>query len=204
MSENHLRVGPNATSVTESQSELLTQLLAEYNGLEPDLRFRDEGAAMSALKCALQACRQGGYGVGAVIMDELHKIHAQGANSMYHHGYNSGAHAEMQAMDLLESKQPEDVTGPLSLLATLEPCPMCLTRAVYAGIQEVVYIVADPNGGMVHLRDSLPPAQREFAQQMSFRIADVSEPVRRLSEKVVFELQSQFAQDDVNRLAGLQ
>jgi tRNA(Arg) A34 adenosine deaminase TadA len=61
---------------------------------------------------------------------------------------------------------------------------MCLTRILYAGIGEVIYIHADDEGGMVQRRELLPPAQRELANITRFRVAEVSEPVRELAARL--------------------
>lgn len=161
------------------------QLRAAYDGIEPDLRFRDEVPALHACRLALNALAGGGYGVGALVMSEEHRIFAEGRNHLFGDALDSAGHAEMRALDTLESLDEEHPPPcELSLLVTLEPCPMCLTRILYAGIGEVIYINADDEGGMVQRRELLPPAQRELANITRFRVAEVSEPVRELAARL--------------------
>jgi tRNA(Arg) A34 adenosine deaminase TadA len=169
----------------QSDQETVGSLQGMLAGIEPDLRHRDEVQGLHACELALRALQEGGYGVGALVMDEDHKIWAEAENLTFADVLDSAGHAEMRALDRFEQL---DVDHPqpcqLTLLATLEPCPMCLSRALYAGMGEVVYIVEDGDGGMVHRRDHLPPALRELAQMTSYRLADVSAPVRQLARSL--------------------
>lgn len=163
---------------------LLAELKMQFEGVEPDLRFRDEAQAMHVCELALKSLLSGAYGVGALIMDDQHKVWAEAGNGILGERFSSAGHAEMRALDHLEALESCPPVQALSLLVSLEPCPMCLSRALYAGLGEVIYLVEDGEGGMVHLRDHLPPAQRELAQTCTFRTADISEPLRELATRL--------------------
>lgn len=163
---------------------LAAELMTRFEGLEPDLRFRDEAQAMHACELALKALLAGTYGVGALVMDDQHRVWAESGNEVFSGRFDSAAHAEMRVLDQLEAKADTPPKQTLSLLVTLEPCPMCLSRALYAGVGEIVYLVEDGEGGMAHLRDHLPPALKELAQLCSFRRADVSAPLRELARSL--------------------
>ncbi len=163
---------------------LVAELKARFEGLEPDLRFRDEAQAMHACELALKSLLSGTYGVGALVMDDQHRVWAEAGNDVLSGRFDSAAHAEMRVLDQLEAKESKPTPQTLSLLVTLEPCPMCLSRALYAGIGEIVYLVEDGEGGMAHLRDHLPPALKELSQLCSFRRADVSGPLRDLAQSL--------------------
>ncbi|WP_432698561.1 deaminase [Marinobacterium sp. YM272] len=163
---------------------LVAELQMQFEGVEPDLRFRDEAQAMHVCELALKSLLRGTYGVGALVMDDQHRVWAEAGNEMLAERFNSAGHAEMQVLDCLESLEGAPPSQSLSLLVSLEPCPMCLSRALYAGIGEIIYLVEDGEGGMVHLRDNLPPAQRELAKLCKFRRADVSEPLRQLARQL--------------------
>ncbi|TCK08467.1 nucleoside deaminase [Marinobacterium mangrovicola] len=163
---------------------LAAELRARFEALEPDLRFRDEAQAMHACELALHSLLAGTYGVGALLMDDRHRVWAESGNEVLSGRFDSAAHAEMRAFDQLEARENTPPSQTLSLLVTLEPCPMCLSRALYAGVGEIVYLVEDGEGGMAHLRDHLPPALKELAQLCHFRRADVSDPLRDLAESL--------------------
>ncbi len=166
------------------QEESISALQLAFTLLEPDLRFRDEAPALQACALALEALGQGGYGVGALIMDEDHRIWAEAGNAMLRASLDSSAHAEMLALDRFECLDNHQAARAMTLLVTQEPCPMCLTRALYAGVGSIVYLAEDGAGGMVHCRDSLPPALRELAHRVNFRRAEVSEPLRDLARRL--------------------
>ena len=166
----------------ESMDDLQRALLA----LEPDLRFRDEIPALRACELALQALLAGGYGVGALVLDSEHRVWGEAGNAMLAPALDSAGHAEMRALTQFEQTTEHPPATTMTLLATLEPCPMCLTRALYAGVGEIAYLVEDGAGGMVHCRDSLPPALREWSQAVHYRHAEVSDPLRELAQRLAY------------------
>lgn len=171
---------------TNARVETVESLTDSLSRLQPDLRHRDEKVGLQACQLALSALRRGDYGVAALVMDQGHHIWAEGDNCMLSEGLNSSGHAEMRALDRFERLPQRPAAREMTLLVTLEPCPMCLTRALYAGVGEVVYLVEDENGGMVHRRDSLPPALAQLASLSQYRRAEVSAPLQLLAERLAF------------------
>lgn len=141
----------------------------------------DDGPALGLLAEALAAGARGDYPVAAWLMDASGRIWAKGQNRVFSGGFCSVAHAEMQALDAFERLPVRPAATGLSLWVSLEPCPMCLTRALYAGVGEIVYLVEDAAGGMVHRRDQLPPALAELARQVRFRPARLGWAVARFA-----------------------
>ena len=96
-------------------------------------------------------------------------------------------------MDLLTryedrlKKQPPSAGGNpracdgLVLYSSVEPCPMCLTRIINAGIKKTYYVTPDPEGGMATRMENMPPFWRRFAQDREFAPAQCSPEFRAIA-----------------------
>ena len=133
---------------------------------------------------ALDAVREGNYGVGAVIAAESGAVLVRAHNQVFEPAFRSDGHAEMIAISLLEGEHPDIAPGSLTLYVSLEPCPMCLSRLKLAGIGKVRYLSPDPAGGMVHRHESMPPIWRLLNPGQDFGPADVSPGLRRLAGRL--------------------
>ena len=67
----------------------------------------------------------------------------------------------------------------LVLVSSAEPCPMCLTRMINAGIKKMVYVIPDETGGMVSRMDQLPPFWKKRALACDYRQAVCSPAVQK-------------------------
>lgn len=169
----------------DRQREQISRLERRLEGIDPDLRHRDEIAALHACELGLQALKAGSEGVGALVLDAEHRVLVAAQDNTRGDGQDSGGHAAMRAIDRLERLAGNcPPVADLTLLVTRESCPMCLSRVLYAGIGELVHIAPDGAAGMVHLRDQLPPALRDRARRVRYRLADVSEPLRALAREL--------------------
>jgi cytosine deaminase len=133
---------------------------------------------------ALQALEQGNYGVGAVLINNDGFLVAEANNQVFSEGFDSSAHAEMRVIDQLErslndssliksgmKNSETDLERPktinrqaLTLIVSLEPCPMCSCRIFASGIGQVIYMSRDKNGGMISHCNNLPPAWINLSQ----------------------------------------
>jgi cytosine deaminase len=75
------------------------------------------------------------------------------------------------------------MTG-LVLYTSVEPCPMCLTRIINAGVKKVYYALTDDNGGMAHRFDNLPPFWRSMAQGIILEPAHCSPELKEIAQKL--------------------
>lgn len=68
----------------------------------------------------------------------------------------------------------------LTLVTSLESCPMCMTRLIFAGIGTVLHVCPDDVGGMVQRRRDLPPVFRKITnhRQQVWETARCSEELR--------------------------
>jgi len=69
------------------------------------------------------------------------------------------AHAEMNALNEVRATLGRRPTG-VTVYVTLEPCAMCLGALTFAGVEQVVYGVEDPEGGAVEVFREHPAYRR--------------------------------------------
>jgi len=135
---------------------------------EPSASLEDEVAAVRVCQLAAIAAELGTYAVGAVLLDDNGTVLADGHNEVFVGGFRSDLHAEMVVLNKFETGQKNPLNpGSLTLVSSLEPCPMCMARLIYSGIGTIRYLCEDPYGGMVTRRSSLPPKLQEISEDLS-------------------------------------
>ncbi len=162
-----------------------------------------ESIAVYVCQLATQAAEKGTYGVGAVLLDGDGKIRAQGHNEVFINGFRSDLHAEMVVLNEFEKMQSwVHERKPLTLITSLEPCPMCMTRLIFAGIGTVLHVCPDDVGGMVQRKDSLPPVFRRITEHRKqvWGLASCSEDLR----KAAFYIWDRSRRDLDAKLPGRQ
>ena len=148
---------------------------------DPSASLKDEIAAVRVCRLAAMAAELGTYGVGAVLLDDNGEVLAEGHNEVFVDDFRSDLHAEMVVLTKFEIEhQRPDELGSLTLVSSLEPCPMCMTRLIYSGIRSIRYVCEDPNGGMVTRKSSLPPKIQQISADLSqvWGLAECSRELR--------------------------
>lgn len=136
---------------------------------------QDDRLGYRCCELACTALENKCYGVGAVLFDNKGQTLAEGSNEIFLNGFHSDRHAEMVTLNLFESKFPSyGDRSKLTMLVSLEPCPMCFTRLLIAGIGRIIYIAEDRDGGMVHQLAQMPAVWRNLAHLQTQHKADVS------------------------------
>lgn len=159
----------------------------DIEAFAPDPRFPDDPFVLVTVREAMMGARERNGGIGACLVREANgEVLERGHNSQYEPWFRSDRHAEMDLLDryeermrLTRARDPKDptymdpraMTG-ITLYTSVEPCPMCLTRIINAGVKKVYYAAPDPNGGMASRFDNLPPFWKGMAEGM------VLEPAR--------------------------
>jgi tRNA(adenine34) deaminase len=146
--------------------------------------------AVRACRLALEAAHAGTYGVGAVLYDADGQVLVEGRNRVHDGGFRSDLHAEMVVMNEYEStRRPGARARHCTLVASLEPCPMCMTRLIVAGVGAVLYVSPDSIGGMVRRRHDLPPTFRAIMQGegQTWASAECSDELRSIALNVWVE-----------------
>ena len=155
--------------------------------------FKDDVFGLLVVKQALISLKEGSGGIGACLVKEkTGEVVATGRNRQYTPYFRSDLHGEMDLLtrweDWLRKKggsrsgnDPRNCDG-LILVSSMEPCPMCLTRIINAGIKKMIYLAEDHDGGMVTRMDNLPPFWKKFAEGVEYRLAVCSPELRKISE----------------------
>jgi len=89
------------------------------------------------MKIALEEAKQGDAPYGAVIVKDNEVTIA--AHNTVQRDKDPSAHAEINAIRLLTAKIQSTSLEGYTLYTTGEPCPMCATACVWAGISEIVF-----------------------------------------------------------------
>jgi len=159
--------------------ERLARRLAAF---EPDTAAHpDDALGKRVCEEALAAAEAGNYGVGAVLVDASGEVVLSAGNRVFEAGFASDGHAEMALVSRLERERPDLAPAELTLLVSLEPCPMCYTRLKLSGIGRVLYLAPDEAGGMVGRAGQLPPIWALLHPRQVFAPARVSRRLRRLA-----------------------
>jgi tRNA(adenine34) deaminase len=174
-------------TIKNKHFEQLLVLEKEYTQLDINQKYADDNKAKIAIEEAMIAAKEGNYGVGAVIYKKsTGEIVARGHNKVFHPHFRSDLHAEMDVLNKYEksSKSKEVDKSNLVLITSLEPCPMCFTRILTSGIPTVKYIAADSSGGMVHLKEHMPPVFKKMAEGRDISQAHCSPEVQEMANEV--------------------
>ncbi|MDR1151494.1 MAG: nucleoside deaminase [Bifidobacteriaceae bacterium] len=99
-----------------------------------------------ALIEARAALDSGDVPVGAVVVDELGEVVGSGRNRREDDG-DPTAHAEVVALRSAARTMGTWRLEGCTLVATLEPCPMCAGAAIAARVRGVVFGAWDPKAG---------------------------------------------------------
>ncbi|MBV9386920.1 MAG: nucleoside deaminase [Chroococcidiopsidaceae cyanobacterium CP_BM_ER_R8_30] len=89
------------------------------------------------MKLALTEARQGDAPYGAVIVKD-NEVIAKGHNTVKRNS-DPSAHAEINAIRSLTTRLKKTTLNGSILYTTAEPCPMCATACIWAGISEIVF-----------------------------------------------------------------
>jgi cytosine deaminase len=143
--------------------------------------------ALEAVKEAINAAKSGNFGVGAVLVNnETNEIMYRGSNKVFSES-RSDMHAEMDLLDNFENQhknKSREMIKNYSLYTSLESCPMCMCRIITAGVAEVYHLADDLSGGMVHLKNQLPPVWQEISKSRIFKKAQCSGDLSEIAAQV--------------------
>jgi tRNA(adenine34) deaminase len=155
----------------------LEDLEKRVDAYVPDPQYPDDKFVLVTLREGIAGRREGNGGVGACLVREgTGEIVETGHNRQYTPHFRSDMHAEMDLLNRYEDKikgqrfengkqqNPRRVEG-LVLYTSFEPCPMCFTRIINAGIKKTLYAVADQPGGMCSRSGDMPPFWKDMGKE---------------------------------------
>jgi tRNA(Arg) A34 adenosine deaminase TadA len=137
------------------------------NAYKPRPAYPDDPPSLECVKLALEAVEAGNFGIGCVLHDpEGNEVVRGNSNHVFKPYFRSDFHGEMVVMDEFETRfrQVASMRG-YKLYTSLESCPMCMARLITSGCGTVLYVAPDMTGGMVHLKDNLPPVWLDLMQK---------------------------------------
>lgn len=170
---------------------IVDKVLAFVKSYKPDIKqYPDDYYARESNLEAAISVKEGGYGIGAVLIDASGKIIARNHNKQLQRN-RSDLHGEMALLtDFEESRHSRKymnlyVYKPgLTVFSSAEPCPMCFIRLATAGVN-TKYCTPGPDDGMVTRISCLPPSWSEMANKYKFEKAN-SSPMMQKTAHLLF------------------
>lgn len=152
------RCWPINEGLSESISEIKATEITQTSAMTAPKTLQAHCAR--AVELADIAHLNGSFGVGAVLTHEGKPL-AEAANRVIdparfaEHGARHTLHAEMQLLNWYGSQQLHHKNVPpadqLTVITSLAPCLMCLSRLMKTGIGEIQYIAQDEQAGITEL-----------------------------------------------------
>lgn len=173
-----------------------------FDEFQPSAEHEHERHALHVCRLALESASIGSYGVGAVLFDATGEVVVEGHNEVYLDGFRSDLHAEMVVMNQYEALGiPRSRARDLTLVTSLEPCPMCMTRLIVGGVGSVLYVSSDSAGGMVQRKHGLPPVFRTITehQHQVWDRADCSDALRTAAFRIWVESRDRLESNEEYR-----
>jgi tRNA(adenine34) deaminase len=167
----------------------LSEIEKQVNAFVPDPAYPDDPFILVTLKEAIEGSREENGGIGACLVREATgEVVERGHNRQFEPYYRSDLHAEMDLLTRYEERikavrpggrgNPSTAQtrkmGGLVLYTSLEPCPMCLTRIINAGLKKVLHAASDETGGMAKRISGLPPFWQNMAKGNIYQAANCS------------------------------
>jgi tRNA(adenine34) deaminase len=95
------------------------------------------------MRLALEEAKKGDAPYGAVIVKDNEVVAV--AHNTVRRDNDPSAHAEINAIRSLTAKLQNHSLEGYSIYTTGEPCPMCATACVWAGLSEIIYAASIQN-----------------------------------------------------------
>jgi len=158
---------------------------------KPEPEFADDEYAKAANMQALISLKQGGYGIGSVLVNQAGEIIFAAHNSQIQ-DERSDLHAEMTLMTRFEESHKSKkymnmyVYKPgLTVFSSAEPCPMCFIRISTAGA-DTKYCTPGPEDGMASRVDFLPPDWKAMALKNKVSLGNCSPVMQKISHLLFY------------------
>jgi len=182
---------PCGIKVTDPYTVIIDKLWNFLNAYIPQQKYSDDNYAKESNLQALISVTEGGYGIGAILIDKSGKIIFKGHNSQIQK-HRSDLHGEMTLLTNFEEKRSSKkymnlyVFNPgLTVFSSAEPCPMCFIRLASAGV-DTRYCTPGPEDGMVSRVKCLPPSWQELAAKHKFEKGKCSPIMQKLAHLLFY------------------
>lgn len=162
-----LEIGIKHTDSVDAIIEKLNLFVSDY---QPKEQYPDDNYCKEAILQAIISFKQGGFGIGAILVDAKGEIIFKSHNSQIQR-HRSDLHAEMTLLSDFEesplaNKHMNVFTYKegLTVYSSTEPCPMCLARMTAAGVNSK-YCSSGPDDGMKERTEGLPPYWKNLSEK---------------------------------------
>ncbi|MGA1977201.1 MAG: nucleoside deaminase [Bacteroidales bacterium] len=170
---------------------ILQKLETFLDNFQPQKEYTDDEYAKAANIQALISVKQGGYGIGSVLVDKNGKIIAAAHNSQIQK-HRSDLHAEMTLLTNFEKSHKAKkymniyIYNPgLTVFSSAEPCPMCFIRINSAGA-DTKYCTPGPEDGMATRINCLPDSWKEMALKHKCQLGNCSPVMQKISHLLFY------------------
>lgn len=191
---------PLVAEETINSLKYLDEYEHELANYKPDPKYPDDAFIIITIKEAIAAKREGNGPIGVCLVREIDgKILETGHNRQNAPYFRSDMHAEMDMLTRYEDriKMKNTINGkPVNprimyqgtiLYSSLEPCLMCLTRIINAGIPKVYYAAFDDPRGVAKNLQCLPEYWREILEKkMKYETAKCSPRLKEIAGDIFF------------------
>lgn len=181
---------PYGVSLDDPVKIILKKIEDFLTNYSPRDGYPDDYYAKESNLQALKSVKEGGYGIGSILIDKDGKIIAKSHNKQIQKN-RSDLHGEMALLTEFEQRRASKkymnmyVYKPgLTVFSSAEPCPMCFIRLATAGV-DTKYCTPGPDDGMVSRITCLPPDWSELASKHKFEKAR-SSPVMQKTAHLLF------------------
>jgi tRNA(Arg) A34 adenosine deaminase TadA len=170
---------PCGINVTDPNNIIIDKLWKFLAAYVPQQKFPDDYYAKESNLQALISVKEGGYGIGAVLINKEGKIISKAHNSQIQK-HRSDLHGEMTLLTNFEesraSRQYMNIfiyKPGITVFSSAEPCPMCFIRLASAGV-DTRYCTPGPDDGMVNRVNCLPHSWQVLAAKHKFEKGNCS------------------------------
>ena len=182
---------PCGINISDPNTVIIDKLWKFLVAYIPDQKYSDDYYAKESNLQALISVKEGGYGIGAVLIDQNGKILSEAHNSQIQK-HRSDLHGEMTLLTNFEesraSKQYMNVfiyKPGITVFSSAEPCPMCFIRLASAGV-DTRYCTPGPDDGMVNRVNCLPQSWQILASKHKFEKGKCSPVMQKFSHLLFY------------------
>lgn len=182
---------PCGISAKDSMNIVLDKLDNFLKNYVPDPKYSDDKYALASCRESLKGVKEGGYGIGAVLIDDKGNILTSAHNEQIQLN-RSDLHGEMTLLTNFE--QSEKAKAYMNgytykkgvwLFTSLAPCPMCFMRIVSEAELDAKYSSPDLNYGLI-TTECLPPSYKNVVSKHKVEQGNCSTVLQKMGHLLAF------------------
>ncbi len=177
--------------LTDSIPVVISKIERFTESYQPKKQYPDDYYAIESIIQTIHSFKEGGYGIGAIMVDSAGNIISKNYNSQIQR-HRSDLHAEMTLLsDFEETEEAKNYLNVfiyhpgVTVYSSAEPCPMCLIRLAAAGVN-TKYVTPGPDDGMANRIYCLPAAWRDLAYRYPCVKAKSSPELQKIAHLMFF------------------